>query len=147
MKFPHYQSMNSHSKNKTAPRLSYLCNGNPTRERWPIYWNDPKSYNWQGWSSLITQNSIVVINKLIFYSHHELHFDRYIYLRHFLIQNNLMKKPVCVIVASALNPSSDGHLRVGFCHLSTWGPPGSCRHQMGPLFAPWTLLSGIACNG
>ena len=25
---------------------------------------------------------------------------------------------------------------------STWGPPGSCRPQMGPMLAPWTLLSG-----
>ena len=25
----------------------------------------------------------------------------------------------------------------------TWGPPGSCRPQMGPILAPWTLLSGI----
>ena len=24
---------------------------------------------------------------------------------------------------------------------STWGPPGSCRPQMGPMLAPWTLLS------
>ena len=24
---------------------------------------------------------------------------------------------------------------------STWGPPGSCRLQMGPMLAPWTLLS------
>ena len=24
----------------------------------------------------------------------------------------------------------------------TWGPPGSCRPQVGPLLAPWTLLSG-----
>ena len=23
----------------------------------------------------------------------------------------------------------------------TWGPPGSCRPQMGPMMAPWTLLS------
>ena len=22
----------------------------------------------------------------------------------------------------------------------TWGPPGSCRPQMGPMLAPWTLL-------
>ena len=29
----------------------------------------------------------------------------------------------------------------------TWGPPGSCRPQMGPMLAPWTLLSGKAlCN-
>ena len=24
----------------------------------------------------------------------------------------------------------------------TWGPPGSCRPQMGPMLAPWTLQSG-----
>ena len=34
----------------------------------------------------------------------------------------------------------------------TWGPSGSCRPQMGPMLAPWTLLSGYvhtawtACN-
>ena len=25
----------------------------------------------------------------------------------------------------------------------TWGPPGSCRPQMGPMLAPGTLLSGM----
>ena len=25
---------------------------------------------------------------------------------------------------------------------TTWVPPGSCRPQMGPMLAPWTLLSG-----
>ena len=25
----------------------------------------------------------------------------------------------------------------------TWDPPGSCRPQMGPMLAPWTLLSGV----
>ena len=24
----------------------------------------------------------------------------------------------------------------------TWGPPGSCRSQISPMLAPWTLLSG-----
>ena len=24
----------------------------------------------------------------------------------------------------------------------TWGPPGSCRPQMGPMLTPWILLSG-----
>ena len=27
-------------------------------------------------------------------------------------------------------------------HGPTWGPPGSCRPQMGPMLVPWTLLSG-----
>ena len=26
----------------------------------------------------------------------------------------------------------------------TWGPSGSCQPQMGPMLAPWTLLSGYA---
>ena len=25
----------------------------------------------------------------------------------------------------------------------TWDPPGSCRRWMGPMFAPWTLISGL----
>ena len=29
----------------------------------------------------------------------------------------------------------------------TWGPPGSCRPQIGPMLAPWTLLSGYALHG
>ena len=24
----------------------------------------------------------------------------------------------------------------------TWGPPGSCRPQLGPILAPWAMLSG-----
>ena len=28
----------------------------------------------------------------------------------------------------------------------TTGPPGSCRPQMGPMLAPWTLLSGVRCH-
>ena len=28
----------------------------------------------------------------------------------------------------------------------TWGPPGSCQPQMGPMLAPWTLLSGCFRN-
>ena len=29
----------------------------------------------------------------------------------------------------------------------TWGPPGTCRPQMGPMLAPWTLLSGTFSSG
>ena len=56
--------------------------------------------------------------------------------------------------------ASIGPISVGFWHITiclrgsccctqiakvmgpTWGPPGSCRPQMGPMLAPWTLLSG-----
>ena len=29
----------------------------------------------------------------------------------------------------------------------TWGPPGSCRPQLGPILAPWALLSGMIFSG
>ena len=29
----------------------------------------------------------------------------------------------------------------------TWGPPGSCRPQMGPMFSPWTLPLGYFIIG
>ena len=29
----------------------------------------------------------------------------------------------------------------------TWGPPGTCRPQMGPMLDPWTLLSGMVSPG
>ena len=30
--------------------------------------------------------------------------------------------------------------------VPTWGPPGTCRPQMGPMLAPWTLLSVNTTN-
>ena len=35
------------------------------------------------------------------------------------------------------HPSKQGSWR------PTWGPPGSCRPQKGPMLAPWALLSGM----
>ena len=34
--------------------------------------------------------------------------------------------------------------RYAVCYVDQmiWGPPGCCRHQMGPMLAPWILLSG-----
>ena len=29
----------------------------------------------------------------------------------------------------------------------TWDPPGACRTQLGPMLAPWTLLSGLIWKG
>ena len=35
--------------------------------------------------------------------------------------------------------------RIAKCMGPTWGPPGSCRPQMGPILPPWALLLGQAC--
>ena len=34
------------------------------------------------------------------------------------------------------------HTQIAKFMEPTWGPPGSCRPQMGPILAHWTLLSG-----
>ena len=34
------------------------------------------------------------------------------------------------------------HTQIAKFMEPTWGPSGSCRTQMGPMLAPWTLLSG-----
>ena len=39
-------------------------------------------------------------------------------------------------------PSTLWHSLIGKFMGLTQGPPGSCRPQMGPMVAPWTLLSG-----
>ena len=52
------------------------------------------------------------------------------YDKHMMCRVKLrLKAPVISLSAKFMGP--------------TWGPPGSCRPQMGPMLAPWTLLSGI----
>ena len=36
----------------------------------------------------------------------------------------------------------DGATQIARFMGTTWGPPGSCRPQIGPMLASWTLLSG-----
>ena len=38
----------------------------------------------------------------------------------------------------------DGRSQIAKFMGPTWGPPGSCRPQMGPTLAPWTLISGVS---
>ena len=37
------------------------------------------------------------------------------------------------------------HAQIARFMWPTWGPPGSCRSQVGPMLAPWTLPSGWYC--
>ena len=36
------------------------------------------------------------------------------------------------------------HILIAMLMGPTWGPPGTCRPQLGPMLAPWTLLSRYA---
>ena len=58
------------------------------------------------------------------YSHHK-SAGVFWYAR-FLLLNNVYNKNIITQIARFMGP--------------TWGPPGSCRTQMGPMIAPWTLL-------
>ena len=44
----------------------------------------------------------------------------------------------CTFEAKSFHPIPDSKV-----HGANMGPPESCRPQMGPMLAPWTLLSGI----
>ena len=54
--------------------------------------------------------------------------------------------PINTHVRHRHGPSFTGHDTPQIARFMgpTWGPPGSCRPQMGPMLAPWTLLSGTA---
>ena len=41
-----------------------------------------------------------------------------------------------------VNDSSTSAVQIARFMGPTWGPPGSCRPQVSPMLAPWTLRSG-----
>ena len=45
------------------------------------------------------------------------------------------------------NPSRNNTPQIANFTWPTWGSPGSCRPQGGPMLAPWTLLSGGGGGG
>ena len=47
----------------------------------------------------------------------------------------------CIILNVSLNRAMTS--QIAKLMGPTWGPPGSCQPQMGPMLAPWTLLSGL----
>ena len=49
---------------------------------------------------------------------------------------------VCALPLPSLSYSLSFQPQIAKFMGPTWGPPGSCRSQMGPVLALWTLLSG-----
>ena len=47
-----------------------------------------------------------------------------------------------MILEGVIEPVSALKTQIAKFMGPTWGLPGSCRPQMGPMWAPWTLLSG-----
>ena len=57
-------------------------------------------------------------------------------------------KHICLSISSLRRRLVDNNTQGFISQIAnfmgpTWGPPGSCRPQMGPMLAPWLLLSGI----
>ena len=76
-------------------------------------------------------------------SGHELQF--YCLLRCDLCQSLTVLIPYghgCRWLGDARSQDISIHAQIAKFMGPTWGPPGSCRPQMGPMLAPWTLLSG-----
>ena len=75
----------------------------------------------------------------------------------FLISDTASRKPSVHVLAHGRTRWTNGggmmypyglitttkHVQIARFMGPTWGPPGSCRPQMGPMLAPWTLLSGV----
>ena len=55
----------------------------------------------------------------------------------------MVTKTATLILSKSVNNKTQIAMFMG----PTWGPPGSCRPQMGPMLAPWTLLSGHNWTG
>ena len=49
---------------------------------------------------------------------------------------------VCMFVSVCAHTTAGTSTQIAKFMGPKWGPPGSCRPQMGPMLAPWTLLSG-----
>ena len=52
-----------------------------------------------------------------------------------------------VIYASGLSPVREQAIPDSKVHGANMGPSGADRTKVGPVLAPWTLLSGIIING
>ena len=57
---------------------------------------------------------------------------------------------LCCIYLSRMPSCQNYHLDIHLTQITkfmrpSWGPSGSCRPQVGPMLAPWTLLSGKIC--
>ena len=70
------------------------------------------------------------------------------------IQENAFENIVCKIAVILSRPQCvNQHLcsgkqqrtsQIAYFMGPTWGPPGSCRSQMGPMLVPWTLPSAVS---
>ena len=53
---------------------------------------------------------------------------------------------VIAIAYNTYNISEGIYTQIAKFMGPTWGPPGSCQPQMGPMLAPWNLLSVYVCQ-
>ena len=68
------------------------------------------------------------------------------YYNHRLMPSNKKNNGHCsshfCLVLHFLTSDNITHTQIARFMWPIWGTPGPCRPQMGPMLAPWTLLSG-----
>ena len=132
----------------------------------PVFWKQVCSY-FSGHYSQVNFFQIIKIQNTI-WLHHKCNMQAlYIYNGHQMyevirwkqIKYLKISQQVCYYITFHSRYMYDYHIEAWttwktLCRPSliarfmgpTWGPSGADRTQMGPMFAPWTLLSGIFMN-
>ena len=97
--------------------------------RWN-YLSIPKLQVWEQMSDFITHD---IVMGVIFFIHSGIQLT----FNHISIRGprTSFVGNYYIIITPCVNPDSK-------VTWPTWGPPGSCRPQVGPTLAPWTLLTG-----
>ena len=70
------------------------------------------------------------------------YYKRFIHIHKYLLMFKVIAIQLTVMVMIIMAPLETS-LIVDFLMGPTWGTPKSCRPQMGPMLAPWTLFLGI----
>ena len=96
-----------------------------------VAWTVPSHYLNQCWTIV----NVTLRNKVLW----NINRNSYVF-----INENGFEKVVCEMSTTCLGPNVliIRSLIARFM-WPTWGPPGSCRPQVGPIWATWQLLSGM----
>ena len=103
------------------------------RANWLSYQSQKLVWKWQikTYSPLLRNNQLNRTTSLLLIQHHK-----------WSSKIRLNRDRITLIVTILFDISQSLQTQIARFAWPTWGPPGSCRPQVGPMLAPWTLLSG-----
>ena len=134
-----------------VPRLSHCGEYRPAHRQGhvPVRNPHPRRYTWRhlGWRTDQSTGKNMGPNKITSVFVNVRTFVRYIKNREWwFCKRNVSPETNDFSLVVSLRYGCQGALmksaRRSRCTGPTWGPPGTCRPQVGPMLAPWNLLSG-----